>query len=1824
MRSVAPALALATAAAFWAGVSAVRAASPGEVDSFALDLEGWTQAVLPAGGAGLTWSADGGGSADLVATGSGDFASLAMDSAEPAWIGDWTAAGISSVGVVLKNFGSETLFVRLRFGTASGASAWTRAATVPPGTGWTSYRWDVRAAALFAPSGQSATPAEVIASVAGVSLGHAPEVGATFPAVAGHLAVDDLRIYGVHCGDNLREADELCDGTALGGASCVGLGFLGGELACDSTCGDYIVSGCQGCGNGTCEVGETVAGCPEDCLGICGDSVATEGELCDGVDLGGRTCAFFGFDEGTLACNAGCDGFVVTGCTACGDGECNGHETTASCTGDCGAACGDGACNGGENGVTCFADCGTVCGDGHALGAEGCDGADLRGASCQGLGFQAGTLACGAGCQLDASGCWSCGDAVVSGLEVCDTDDLGGETCVSLGKSGGALACAPGCLVFDTAACHACGDGTADPEEVCDGTQLKGQTCVTRGFQGGALACAAGCGAFVTSGCYRCGDALCNGAETTATCPLDCGTRCGDGACNGGETTVTCGADCGVRCGDGFAGVGETCDGADVRGASCPALGFTAGTLGCASNCGALDTSHCSRCGNNLCELSESKSTCPGDCAPSCGDGLPAPGEACDEGALGRDLTPLVVSPTLGDIVGIVFDGVDNVWTLDDRRKLHTFKQDGSGLRLVTTINGTSPRDLDLKGGILYVTARDSIGIERYASSNGTYFGKWPVGTGVILSHPEAALFSGGSLLVVSGPDQDGGEQSIVLMSATTGQGAAYFGAGHGNAALALAGNGDVIALRGTKLWRFDGVSGADKGLVADAGAVAASLDGLVVADDGSFYTIAAGALGSDGSRQLLRVGATGTLHGPSALAVGEASGPVGHALAISADGKTLFLGIRDGPARGVASYRRGNAQVPGACRPGCVLPACGDGIVDPDELCDGQSGCGAGCEPLAGWVCSGAPLACAATCGNAIPDAGEACDGGDALAGDGCSANCRVEAGWVCNASSVCSAAACGDGIVAGAEGCEDKNAAGGDGCDGCQVEAGWACAAAAGALSVCTSGCGDGLKAGSEGCDDHDQDAGDGCDGVCRVERGWSCGGAGGCTAICGDGAVVGPETCDLGAVQNDPSCVACRIPAGYPCAGTGCIKSCNDGTGTVGASEQCEDGNLVAGDGCDPHCHIEAGWVCDGAGCRAARCGDGIAAGVESCDDGDAEAGDGCAACVLESGWVWFDGSARETCGDGSADDGEDCDDDNTSAGDGCSPNCRVESGWRCDPGCRAAGCGDKVRAGAEECDDGNNIVGDGCKTCQLEAGWICDAKECRRTCNDHHVDAGEECDDGGFEAGDGCDANCRVEPGWSCGIDPKTEVTACVPICGDGELLGSETCETANAEACIGCVLQPGWLCGAAACQNTCGDGTVQDPEACDDTNKVSGDGCSANCAVERGWTCGTEGCKPTRCGDAVVVGPEQCDDGNQVAGDGCTHTCKLEPGFVWTGGVARPTCGVEGIQVGEACDDGNDGVDDGCDANCRIEAGWVCAGEPSSCSAAECGDGIPVVGSGLNFEDCDDGNTDFEDGCTPECVQEAGWRCTPVCATVCGDGYRAGDETCDDRGLVGGDGCDKDCRVESGWTCVVPEGTHLSDCERIAVCGDKHPAGNEACDDGNDDPGDGCDACTVEGGWTCQPTLTTCVERDDDGDGLANNREVELGTDPALRDTDADGSEDGDEVQLGTNPTNADTDGDGVLDGVEVTNGTSPLHADTDGDEVDDAADNCPKVANPRQEDRDGDRLGSACDADESAGARLAGGSGCDGAGVGTGVGLIATLVGWLVLAQAARRRRRGR
>jgi hypothetical protein len=75
----------------------------------------------------------------------------------------------------------------------------------------------------------------------------------------------------------------------------------------------------------------------------------------------------------------------------------------------------------------------------------------------------------------------------------------------------------------------------------------------------------------------------------------------------------------------------------------------------------------------------------------------------------------------------------------------------------------------------------------------------------------------------------------------------------------------------------------------------------------------------------------------------------------------------------------------------------------------------------------------------------------------------------------------------------------------------------------------------------------------------------------------------------------------------------------------------------------------------------------------------------------------------------------------------------------------------------------------------------------------------------------------------------------------------------------------------------------------------------------------------------------------------------------------------------------------------------------------------------------------------------------------------------------------------------------------------------------------------------QDIIKELTVTDSDLDGLTNDEEKKLGTDPEKSDTDNDGLLDKDEINIyKTDPLKADTDGDGKTDGFEARHRTDPL------------------------------------------------------------------------------------
>lgn len=124
-------------------------------------------------------------------------------------------------------------------------------------------------------------------------------------------------------------------------------------------------------------------------------------------------------------------------------------------------------------------------------------------------------------------------------------------------------------------------------------------------------------------------------------------------------------------------------------------------------------------------------------------------------------------------------------------------------------------------------------------------------------------------------------------------------------------------------------------------------------------------------------------------------------------------------------------------------------------------------------------------------------------------------------------------------------------------------------------------------------------------------------------------GTQTCNSG---NWGSCVGQVTPSSEICGGgdEDCDGTANEGciicgNGLVEGTEECDDNNLVDGDGCDSSCAIEVDkpWVCvynpGLSRSECTYCGDGLVLATEECDDGNAVNNDGCSAtCAIETGW------------------------------------------------------------------------------------------------------------------------------------------------------------------------------------------------------------------------------------------------------------------------------------------------------------------------------------------------------------------------------------------------------------------------------------------------------------------------------------------------------------------------------------------------------------------------------------------------------------------------------
>jgi cysteine-rich repeat protein len=168
------------------------------------------------------------------------------------------------------------------------------------------------------------------------------------------------------------------------------------------------------------------------------------------------------------------------------------------------------------------------------------------------------------------------------------------------------------------------------------------------------------------------------------------------------------------------------------------------------------------------------------------------------------------------------------------------------------------------------------------------------------------------------------------------------------------------------------------------------------------------------------------------------------------------------------------------------------------------------------------------------------------------------------------------------------------------------------------------------------------------------------------------------------------------------------------------------------------------------------------------------------------------------------------------------------------------------------------------------------------------------------------------------------SVCTEVCGDGQIIGRETCDDEDNDKNDNCPSGVGGSCRWAYC----GDGfqwnTDGGSEECDDGNSDNHDACIIATGYE---------CKNAYCGDGFVWnsgGTEQCDDANGNNNDSCVIAAGRRcmnaycgDGFIWNDGGP------------EHCDDGNTNPDDGCDEQCQVEAHWRCSIGSMGVSECEC-------------------------------------------------------------------------------------------------------------------------------------------------------------------------------------------------------------------------------------------------------------------------------------------------
>jgi cysteine-rich repeat protein len=736
-----------------------------------------------------------------------------------------------------------------------------------------------------------------------------------------------------------------------------------------------------------------------------------------------------------------------------------------------------------------------------------------------------------------------------------------------------------------------------------------------------------------------------------------------------------------------------------------------------------------------------------------------------------------------------------------------------------------------------------------------------------------------------------------------------------------------------------------------------------------------------------------------------------------------------DGVVDGNEACDDGNDVDTDQCSNACKVPGCGDGVVNFNEACDDGNGIdGDGCDTnctqsFCGNGIKGADEDCddgntvsgdgcdanckASGCGNGVMSVGEACDDGNMTSGDGCDANCTVSA--------------CGNNIVAATEQCDDGNTMSADGCSAtCAIETlevepnddGTVATGAAGITgndfataapdangqitanatiigALTPAGDEDIFKLRNAGTtpalvtlDTWNLSAGFGIGvscGTASIDTGVQVRNAAGTVLASNDNRTTSDRCSNLRFALAPNEIVYVQVVevgdnAVVPSYALNVVFTpsvCGDGM--VGVSEQCDDMNTAAGDGCSATCAIE-GAVTEiepnedgtpsmgGTGITGNDFGtvnplnNGLIANNVTVIGAISPTGDEdvfaftnprlSAVVVTFDVWSLTFGHGVGVPCDATVDTGFVIRDaagtslatnDDRVLNDNCSKlsfslfpgetrflqltefgDNAVISSYALVVKYVDVVCGDGTIGLGEQCDDSNTTSGDGCSSsCQIEP-----------FCGDSILQPAEWCDDGNMTAGDGCSSTCQVENAVI-EIEPNEDGT---PSIGGSGTVGNDFATTAaDANGAFTTSTR------IAARMAVVGDEDVfafTNPGAeyviaqFDIWNNAPGFGI--------GVPCGTAIDTGLHIRDAAGLSLASNDDRNGATDRCSTLSFAIAPGqTVYAHAVefgdnaiiasytlivvyAPVPCGDSVMGLGEQCDDGNTANGDGCSSTCRLE------------------------------------------------------------------------------------------------------------------------------------------------------------------------------------------------------------------------------------------------------------------------------------------------------------------